>query len=330
MTLWGVTIATTLNSAVKKHSVCNATGATRKTMSTYKSTITTHLPIWLVLLASLLALTVSASAETVSPWKLAFSLQDASLNTALPTALHIDETKKRYYVVLCNTGQLASFDHQGKFLKIFTPEDGLDVPFDMVRPNATTLIIAEKGPNSLTTIDFSVKKTTRTTIATAGQDMVVDRLEMAGDTLYSLDKATGQIYRLNPDLSIAQRFPLPKQSKGLVDFKIVGKQIWALGQQEQQIYVYTENGRISKQVDLTPFVKFPVSIAVDKNGSIYVLDRHLGQVIVLDRKHKLKYTFLGKGHGTNNLYFPMEIRFDPWGRLCIVDEGNSRVQVFQR
>ncbi len=282
-----------------------------------------------VLLVSL-AQPCQVEAAGKSPWKLAFTLSERSLANALPTALYVDEDKKRYYMVDSSGGRLVSFDNQGAFLKTFSPEDGLVNPFDMVRLSESVLVIAEKGTNSLTRIDFASKETTRVVVEDQGRQLLVDRLEFSGNKLYVLDRASGQLFRLSKSFKVEHRFPLPEKSGGIVDFKLVGQQIWALGQQEKWLYVYLDNGRISKRIDISGLVKFPVSLALDNGGLIYILDRHQGEVVVLDRKAKLKYRFLNKGHGPQNLYYPMEIRFDPWGRLCVVDEGNMRVQVFGR
>lgn len=288
-------------------------------------------PVWLVVFFVGLGMTCQAmAAVSTVPWKLAFTLSDKSVGDVLPTALYVDAAKKRYYMVDSAEGRLVSFDDQGTLLKRFSPEDGLDKPFDMVRLDGAVLVVVEKGKNSLTRIDFVSKETKRVVVEDRGRQLMVDRLEISGDKLYVLDRASGQIYRLSDSFKVEQRFPLPERSKGIVDFKIVGSQIWALGQQEKRLYVYLENGRISKRIDIAELVKFPVSLALDDGGLIYVLDRHQGEVVVLDRKSKLKYRFLSKGHGLQNLYYPIEIRFDPWGSLCIVDEGNSRTQVFRR
>jgi DNA-binding beta-propeller fold protein YncE len=271
-----------------------------------------------------------ALADNRAPWKLAFTLGDPALVDGLPTALYVDGDKKRYYMVDSSGGRLASFDDQGAFQQVFSPAGGLRRPFDMVRLSESVLVVAEKGENTLTRIDFVGKETVRTAVVDQGRRLMVDRLEIAGGRLYVLDRASGGIFRLSEAFTVEQRFPLPQKSGGLVDFKIVGNQIWALGQQEKMLYVYQENGLISKRIDLGGQVKFPVSVAVDSGGLIYVLDRHQGEVVVFDRRDKVKYRFLGKGHGPQQLYYPLEIRFDPWGRLCIVDEGNNRVQVFGR
>jgi hypothetical protein len=284
----------------------------------------------LILAIFFVSLPGNAGAIGESPWKFAFRLTEKSLGDSLPTALYIDGEKKRYYLVDSRGGQLVSFDDQGGFLKKFSPEGGLNKPFDMVRLTETVIVIVEKGTNSLTTIDFAAKETKRVTVKDKGREIMVDRLEKSGDKLYVLDRASGEICRLSSSFKVAQRFALPEGSKGIVDFKVRGDQVWALGQQEKKVYAYLGNGRISKRVDVSDLVKFPVSLALDTGGLLYVLDRHQGEVVVLDRKTKLKYRFLSKGHGPLNLFYPIEIRFDPWGRLCIVDEGNSRIQVFSR
>lgn len=283
-----------------------------------------------ILACCLVAVAGPGRAAAPNPWKLAFTLRDAALVDGLPTALYVDGDKKRYYMVDSSGGRLASFDDQGAFQQVFSPAGGLRRPFDMVRLSESVLVVAEKGENTLTRIDFADKETVRTAVVDQGRRLMVDRLEIAAGRLYVLDRASGAIHRLSATFTVEQRFPLPADSGGIVDFKIVGNQIWALGQQEKMLYVYQENGLISKRVDIGGLVKFPVSVAVDSGGLIYVLDRHQGEVVVLDRKEKVKYRFLGKGHGPQQLYYPLEIRFDPWGRLCIVDEGNNRVQVFGR
>jgi len=61
-----------------------------------------------------------------------------------------------------------------------------------------------------------------------------------------------------------------------------------------------------------------------------VLDRQQRNVVVYDKNGEFKYRFLEKGITRGQLYYPSEIRFDPWGELCLVDEGNGRVEIFKR
>ena len=75
---------------------------------------------------------------------------------------------------------------------------------------------------------------------------------------------------------------------------------------------------------------FPRSLAVDKNNFLYILDRHKGKVVVYDSSGNYKYNFLEAGEARGHLYYPIELKFDPWGQLCVVEEGNGRVQVFSK
>jgi 6-phosphogluconolactonase (cycloisomerase 2 family) len=77
-------------------------------------------------------------------------------------------------------------------------------------------------------------------------------------------------------------------------------------------------------------VDFPVSLAVGPADSFYILDRHQNNIVVFSRDGQFQYSFLEFGQGPNQLYFPRQLRFDPWGRLCVVDEGNGRVEIFSR
>ena len=77
-------------------------------------------------------------------------------------------------------------------------------------------------------------------------------------------------------------------------------------------------------------LEFPVSLAVGPSGYLYVLDRHQNSVLVYDESGVFRYSFLSSGQSVSNVYFARQVRFDPWDRLCVVDEGNGRVEVFNR
>ena len=45
-------------------------------------------------------------------------------------------------------------------------------------------------------------------------------------------------------------------------------------------------------------------------------------------KGQFLYRFLDLGQSVGKVYFARQIRFDPWGQLCVVDEGNGRVEIY--
>ena len=267
--------------------------------------------------------------EMQSPWKFVFSLQGQGKGMALPVALYVDNEKERYYVVDSTGNKLLSFAGDGKFLQEFTAEGSLQKPYDMARLADGSLLVVEKGRNSLTRVDLKNKKATPLVLKQQGREVFVDRLEVAGGKVYVLDRLSGRILQLDEALQVVKSFTMPADAGWLADFKVVEKKIWALDQKKKQVYSYDENGRPSPPIQLTG-VDFPVSLAVDQAGLFYILDRHRGAVVVFGRNGEFKYQFLTKGQGRDNLYFPQEVRFDHLGRLCVVDEGNSRVMVFKR
>jgi len=269
------------------------------------------------------------AAESQSPWKFVFSLQAQGKGMALPVALYVDNEKERYYVVDSTGNKLFSFAGDGKFLQEFTAEGTLQKPYDMARLTDGSLLVVEKGRNSLTRVDLKNKKTTPLVLMHQGREVFVDRLEVASGKVYVLDRLSGRILQLDEALQVVKSFAMPADAGWLADFKVVEKKIWALDQKKKQVYSLDENGRPSPPIQLTG-VDFPVSLAVDQTGFFYILDRHRGAVVVFGRNGEFKYQFLTKGQGRNNLYFPQEVRFDHLGRLCVVDEGNSRVMVFNR
>ena len=277
-----------------------------------------------------LFLSLQARAEE-SPWQWELSLQDAADPSVmnLPTALYVDKSVERYYVVDSGNNRLLAYNRKGDFLNAFSARNNLHVPFDLIREPGL-LWIVEKGQNTLTKIELKKKKITPKTISDRGEVVFPDRLAMEKETLYLLDKAKGNILALDKNVNVVRRYSCKNCDSGFVDFKIKKDRIWALEQQEKAVYVFTLDGKQETKIKLAPDeIDFPRSLAIDDNDLLYILDRHKGTVAIFDVNGAFKYSFLKKGQARGQLYYPIEISFDPWGRLCVVDEGNGRVQIFK-
>lgn len=286
--------------------------------------------ICLALVGSLLVLRPwPAAAAARSPWQFAFSLLGQGKSMSLPVALYVDHERERYYVVDSGNNRLVSFDREGKHLQDFSAEGGLRRPHDMARLADGSLLVVERGRNSLTRIDLRNRSSEPLTVNHQGREIFVDRLEVEAGRVYVLDRASGRILELDQGLQVSRVHEPPPGVGNLVDFKVAGNTIWLLDQKNKQILSLAPDGPPGRPLSVRD-VAFPVSLAVDQAGMFYVLDRHQGAVVVFDRNGEYRYRFLSKGHGRQNLYFPRELRFDPWGRLCVVDQGNSRVMVFRR
>ena len=79
----------------------------------------------------------------VSPWLWDLTLQevkpDGIMN--LPTAIFIDKSTARYYVVDGGNNRLVSYDRQGKFLSAFTANNSLQTPFYLVIDPGVLLVV---------------------------------------------------------------------------------------------------------------------------------------------------------------------------------------------
>lgn len=285
----------------------------------------------IIFLAAVFAI-LPAVAQAESPWQWQMSLRIETPGDSMymPSAIAFDPASERYYVIDTGKNRLVSFARDGVMLKAFSADDKLLAPFDMVRLDNGQLWVVEKGRNSLTLIDVGAKKVEPHKLKDGGHQIFPDRIAYGGGKLYLLDRASGQVLRLNADLGVEQRFDCADCLDGFADFVLVGDSLWALETRGKKLYRFNPDGTIAETIQLQGKVDFPVSLAVGPDQSFYILDRHQNSVIVFSRNGKFQYSFLEFGQGPGQLYFPRQIRFDPWGRLCVVDEGNGRVEIFSR
>jgi DNA-binding beta-propeller fold protein YncE len=233
-------------------------------------------------------------------------------------------------VVDGGNNRLLSYDRNGEFLSAFTANNSLETPFDLVREPGF-LWVVEKGKNSLTVVDLKAQKVTPNTLTHKGREVYPDRLAHNKNSLFLLDKASGSILALDRNLEITGSFSCEDCEGGFVDFKIKKNKLWALEQEGKAVYRFSLNGTRETKISLEKdTIGFPRSLAVADNDFLYVLDRHQGKIAVFDTGGNFKYNFLEAGESRGKLYYPIEIHLDPWGKLCVVEEGNGRVQVFRQ
>lgn len=284
-----------------------------------------------VLLAASTLFCVSTSfASGPWSWRLSLDGKDSGQSMEMPTSLYVDREKERYYVVDSGRNRLLSFGKDGRFLHAFTAEGQLQTPFDMARDDKGIIWVVEKGRNSLTSIDVKDKKITPHVLRQGERLLVPGRLAYEKDVFYVLDEASSDIALINPDLNVESWIRCPDCAGGFVDFKVKNGSVWALDQLDKKVFQFTGNGKLVKSFSLKDNVVFPVSLAVGAADNVYVLDRHDEKLTVFDAQGVFKYDFLTRGQSRGQLYYPIEIVFDPWGGLCVVEEGNGRIEIFSR
>jgi DNA-binding beta-propeller fold protein YncE len=283
----------------------------------------------LLLIVALALLPATALAEGPWQWQMSLRVDKTGDAMYMPSAIAFDPESERYYVVDTGRNRLVSFDREGNILRAFTAEDRLKAPFDMVRLDKGRLWVVEKGRNSVTLIDIAAKTVKPYILKDENRQVFPDRIALSGGKLYVLDRSGGQVLRLGADQAVEQRFGCSDCAGGLADFVIYENSVMALDPRGKKVYRFNADGTIAQTINLGDEVDFPVSLDIESD-SIYVLDRHQNSVFVYSQDGQFRYRFLGSGQAPGKVNFARQLRFDPWGRLCVVDEGNGRVEIFSR
>jgi hypothetical protein len=80
---------------------------------------------------------------------------------------------------------------------------------------------------------------------------------------------------------------------------------------------------------LNPVPAWPSGLIAEPGGDVVVVDRHGGRILAFDAAGRLVGVGSGRGWGPGELIFPGAIAQFPDGKLIVVDQGNSRVQIFR-
>jgi len=289
--------------------------------------------VWRGCLFALLLLAIAAPAGATA-WQWRFSLKAPVLKKdakpmLMPSGLFVDQKRKRYYVADTENNRLLSFNDKGEFLNVFDANKRLNAPYDMIREEDGVLWVVEAGRNSLTRIDLKSRKLISKTLDWKGYSVYPHRLAEYDGRFYILDKKSGAILRYNKKLVADKRFAVDG-FKGFSDFKVRKDGIWGLERLSGRVFHLGLKGKLISTIIPAGEMSFPYALEVGPAGLIYIADRHAGTINVFDQSGAFKYRFLGSGQVRGRTYYPEEIMFDPWGRLCVVDSGNGRVEVFSR
>lgn len=273
-----------------------------------------------------------ALAESTSGWNLKFAMSQDKTGLSLsgPASLFIDESAKRYYVVDTGNNRLVSYDYEGAPLQNFTGGGDLQRPVSMAKDPSGLLYVVDKGKGSFSIINLKNKSITPHVINHEGRRLITKKIRYLNGLLYVLDSVSGMIFAISDGDRVQTRFSCNSCVIGYADFQLAHDRLYAVKSSEGEVDIFNLKGEKEKAVVLVPKPQFPVSLAVNEIGEIFTVGRHTAEVAAYDTHGKLKYSFLERGEKLGNLNYPIEIQFDPWGRLCVVEEGNGRVSVFEQ
>ncbi len=288
-------------------------------------------PHALGILLVLVLLAYTADTGNASPWRWRHTLKTTAEVGPMhnPSALFIDAQRQRYYIADSANRRLLSFDRQGTFIDAFDAGGELGLPRDLVRTPDGRWWVLDKQTNSLSAIDLKRRKVIPRMVEREGGPVLPGRFEYHDGQFYILDNRDGAIVVTDEDLAVRRTYTASDAPFGFIDFVIQGERLYALGRGQATITVFGLDGSRTRDIPLEHRFGLAVSLAVTPDENFLVLDRHRAEVAVFSPTGELRYTMFSRGQTQGKLYFPAEIRLDPWGNLAIVDEGNGRVEIYR-
>lgn len=248
-----------------------------------------------------------------------------------PLSMAIDNERQRYYVVDSQNGKLLSYAADGTALTDFDAAGALQHPTDMTFARPGKLWVVERERNCLLYIDMNSKQVREFTPLTSnGKHIFIGRIACDSDhTLYVGDRFSGKILAMDDNLKVVTAFA-PQAGGHFIDFKIVGKQLWALEREQQAVYQFTLDGKQQQRFTLDKSLRFPYSIAIDSSNQVYILDRASAKIYHFNSAGKYMTEFGQKGSRRGQLSYPAQLMCDWQQRLCVVNQGNDRIEVFSQ
>lgn len=283
----------------------------------------------LLIFAIMTPLILAATAHASQPvWNSQFVFPEPQQIIA-PLWATVDHERQRYYVVDTQHGQIVSFDNTGKQLSTFNANAMLKKPVAMCFTRPGKMWVVERETNELLYIDLESKKVRQFTLKDMqGKPLFIDHIATDSQwQLYVSDRHSGKVFALDDNLNIVTTFTATDNGQ-LIDFKVTPSGLWALDGINQCVFQFSLNGDLKRKVDLNTQLDRPVSLALNNKNQIFILDRPQAKIVVFNINGDILYTFGQKGYRRGQLNYPNQILFDWQQRLCVVNQGNDRIEIF--
>jgi len=154
---------------------------------------------------------------------------------------------------------------------------------------------------------------------------------LPGGALLVYDEAGARVVRLSAGGEQAGEFPVAGQVTALAASPSGG--FFAAVAAESAVLHFDAAGTLDATWRLPSTQEvpaWPAGLAVEPGGDLLVVDRHGGQLLVLDASGRVKGIGSRRGWDPGLLLFPAGLTRLPGGLVLVADEGNGRAQLFRR
>lgn len=151
------------------------------------------------------------------------------------------------------------------------------------------------------------------------------------DNLYLLDVLSARVLVMDPSGKIQREIPFPKEYGFFSDLAVdPGGSILLLDSVRKKVFKVAKNSPNIAQLteSLKEEAYFPVAIATDKQGTIYLVDQNGSGVVILGQDGSFRGRRLSMGWKEGFLRYPAEMCVTENGAAFIADRGNNRVDGF--
>ena len=252
-----------------------------------------------------------------------------------PSAVFYDDSKSRLYVADSGNGRLISFDPEFEYLSELV-DDNMILPVGVVKSSEGGFYVVDASTRKVLSIDVankSIEALKFEGIPKDSEGFVPGSIAIGpNDMLYLTDRMNRRILVFDGQGAYIRSVTVKDEGlRGFDDLRLDSRgYLYAVDSVGANVYIFSEKGLLLSSFggrDKGLELSFPVSVAIDSDRRIYILDRHRGAVLVFNEKGILQHTLMKKGNVEGRLYSPSYIFIDSKDTLYVVD--GSRVQIFK-
>ncbi len=152
------------------------------------------------------------------------------------------------------------------------------------------------------------------------------------DNIYILDILSSRVLMLSPEGKYVRQIPFPKNYGFLSGIAVTGKgDVLVVDSVRASAFSAKKDSDSFTLLagGLKEYMSFPVSIASDTSGNMYVVDHNVGGVVILGADGSYKGRQLRTGWKEGDLRYPAGICLNGQGIMAVADRENSRIQLFK-
>ena len=240
-------------------------------------------------------------ADTGNGRLLRFTFEEGSVRTGT-VEIKVDQQSYPIKLEMNSKGEIFTFDRKHRRITRLSPGGQFKGYFDLTGlPSPTSYVIRSF------TLDMN-------------------------DTVYVLDILSQRVLVLSPEGKYIRQIQCPENYGFFSDVAVDFKGTLFIVDSVKGVVYSAANSAAS----FTPFaeslkeyVRFPASLATDRRGRIYLVDRNGGSILILGQDGSFLGRQSGLGWKEGRLNYPSQVCINNKGEVFVADTRNNRVQVFE-